>query len=195
MSFFKGIAAVAALALVLVSGTSAGEAPSSLQSGIGVRGSWVVDVIESDGQLASHSEFQNHLADMGANALTALLAGEERVQAWALDLYPPVPAGSSPCSPSYCQVREPLFGNALGSDNLVVTPADYGSLLELSGSVEADQDGSIERVESLIGTLEAFVLNGADTYRFTTTHLPEPVTVTAGQIIQVHVEFTFGTLS
>ena len=59
-------------------------------------------------------------------------------------------------------------------------------VLTLTGSVIADQDGEVNLVSTVIRSTTGTAL-------FTSTDItPEPVT--AGQQIQVSVEFTFGTL-
>ena len=54
--------------------------------GITVRGHWVIDVKNTDGTLASRTEFDNALVEAGQNTLAGLLMGGPPVSGWAVQL-------------------------------------------------------------------------------------------------------------
>jgi hypothetical protein len=72
---------------VPVSPQKAMQSPSSgLNTGIKVHGHWTIDVLDRDGTLAKHVEFENGLTLIGAEALPAILGRTMTPGAWAIGL-------------------------------------------------------------------------------------------------------------
>jgi hypothetical protein len=78
----------AALAVLFTVGaTVAMQAQSARNDGITVHGHWTIDIVNPDGRLASHNEFENALEATGTTALSGVLARNFVPAAWQLALY------------------------------------------------------------------------------------------------------------
>lgn len=77
----------ATLAVLLTAGaTSVMQAQSARQDGITVHGHWIIDIINPDGAVASHNEFENALEATGTTALSGVLARTFTPMAWQVQL-------------------------------------------------------------------------------------------------------------
>ena len=158
---------------------------SGLSSGIGVHGRWTISILDPDGALVRRVEFDNALNNDGQIFLATVLARETELVFWLVELLSAT-SEPDPCLDGQCGIQEPADGaaGAEGHDLLLTLTAP--EVLTLTGSVIADQDGEVNLVSTVIRSTTGTAL-------FTSTDItPEPVT--AGQQIQVSVEFTFGTL-
>jgi len=101
------------------------------QEGIKVHGHWVIDVRNSDGTLASHTEFENALTAGGAMVLTQILTNVVTVvRGWTVTLRPGsgAPFGVTPNGNFLeAQIFQPavtIYGNSATNNfpNLTVHP-------------------------------------------------------------------------
>ena len=217
----------------LAPSTAAPEDPGAPSEGIRVRGTWTIDVLDPDGTLVRHVEFENALqaeaANWLANALNvgvtwgvtgsyyyALFAGDTG----AFSGIPPVfVPGESPCDTPRvlpflegllttgslvaegCYIVEsdawaltgletPLTG--IGTDMGRGAPVDEQGLafFVAEGSVVANQDGQIDRVESFVWKFADPDPEPFDVVFFTARSL-DPVPVVAGQRIEIVFEVRF----
>jgi len=187
-----GLAAVFALIAVSCGGGSS-EGTAALGDGIGVHGAWTIDVVNADGTVANHVEFDNALLPSGAQAIAELLSPFSSVSTWRIlagknDLA----AGDSPCgvvgASVPCEVNSPQLA----------IPGD-GRLI-LQGSFVAEIDGGISLVATQVVTCDtADPTNCSVPTDFTQKTVVDPdtgarVSVNAGQTVDIEVEFSFGTL-
>lgn len=187
------IALIASLALVITAcGTSGGESTAAAaeslgasSEGIQVHGHWTIDVVNPDGTLDSHTEFENDF--FGAIPLGRLLAGDATIGNWEVDLANT--NGPSPCSTTgiLCLIL-----------SVVAEPTLTG--LSLSGSVVADQDGSVDRVRTITNLCASSVSpDGCGTtpggFLITQKFLDpaDVVAVSASQTIEVIVDISFSS--
>ena len=199
--------------------------------GIKVHGSWTIDVLEPDGTLVSHVEFQNALLVEAADLLVLWLADGSNTnigteQFWHLFLGNTELSGFGvpSCSPN--RDLSPTFGGLspfISPSNFVdqgciivspeflafvdVLPTDlppgWGGDLEtilsfeagpnifrLRGSVVADQDGTIDIVQSFWTALDPGTIV-IDVIDFTSRVLDDPIAVVVGQTIEVQFDLSF----
>jgi hypothetical protein len=64
--------------------TSSSGSPS--QVGITVHGYWVMDIVNPDGSIAEHREFENALTSLGGDTLAKVLSRQNSVGAWGIKL-------------------------------------------------------------------------------------------------------------
>jgi hypothetical protein len=111
-----------------------GEVP---EGGIKVNGHWTIDVHDTDGMLASHTEFENALTLTGGAALGKLLAGNTAVLNLMVVLDGSTPQ-APPCLPTPCVlVPNTQLGQALGNvyvGNSSTSPAVFTTLSTLTQS-------------------------------------------------------------
>jgi hypothetical protein len=174
---------------------SSGDVPSE---GIKVHGAWAIDVRNPDGSLVDRYKFENALTAAGGSKLTEFLAGDSSVGRWAILVDSAILDG--PCegsfTPAGCGIAEPdTAGASTDSTNLSVT-LDAGALV-LAGSVEAERDGSIDLVKTLVGacgpsTPPDSCTQGINTsLSFTQKGLNPAISVKDGQEVEVTVEISF----
>jgi hypothetical protein len=199
--------AAIALLVALIPGTSAdvrAQAPSGPREGIVVHGHWTIDIREPDGRIVSHREFENALVSSGGSLLADILARRRAAGAWKVSLGGS-PANAGPCTTSSgtaedCALLEPgWFASLVGFPvfrNLVVGPTGF----VLSGTATAGKAGSIDHVSTSSLSCTSDVLpsvcsidtsSNATQAIFSATTLTPPQAVSAGQLIQVTVTFTF----
>jgi hypothetical protein len=190
----------------------AGESKGGQKEGIKVHGHWTIDVRNPDGKLATHREFENSLTAEGAEFLTTVLTRRNTFGAWAIALrnttdvsvpyllieetgtvFPGVPPGTLP-SPT----------TSLNFKTLTIVGLTPAGTLQfgLSGNATALTGGTYNFVETLVGwcnggsTASQCASNPQFALHFTAFVLgpsasSAPVTVSAGQIIQVTVVISF----
>ena len=198
------IGLVAAFALVATScGADPGADGETLASGIGVHGAWTIDVINLDGTLDERLEFSNDLLFSGAQTLALVVAGNEldpndpayqvEIRSWRILLaqYDPLLAlfGTSPCDGFFNTGKR----GCVAAADVSITGAN-SDVVTLAGTLEATQDGFISWAETGTQRQTNSTGGGTGTFRsFTGTSVPE-IAVDAGQVIQVQVDISFGTL-
>jgi hypothetical protein len=188
-------------------GENKGQASGGPQEGIRVHGHWSIDILNPDGSLVSHHEFENALADYG-QTLAALLGGSTAGR-WAVTLSSQ--HGTSPCQggtgtpfPNTCRLIESAATNATGGTaefkTLTATMTAAGqqtglNTLVLSGSATALVAGQVDRVDTSMSICtEATPRSGCTTAGGAlpfTTATPPAVQVAAGQTIRVTVTLSF----
>lgn len=226
--------AVAALTLGLVFGLTAGQ-QQGIQStqvrqvsqpaagipseGIQVHGRWTIDVLNPDGALVQHLQFENTLTYDATGLLSDVLAADRTPGPWAIYLYAPDISQSpftasdgnryqfggiyEPRDVSNNYMVQPANWNYCAFPNLTVTseydPSSCG--LKLKGYATAQVDGKITQVQ----TGETICISSAspDTCTtsltacsspyvpFTTKDLDTPCPLNAGQQVMVEVDISF----
>jgi len=216
----QGFAALAVLVLVLAAcGTSANQssrgASEGTSDGIAVHGQWIVEVVNADGSLEKHVEFENALAG-GIAQLPKVLSGDYALSKWGVgfaafeftDGLAGVVADDSPCltptgTPSGCGIWEGAGTDSGSTSYNLETTASAGAPWEfvLRGSHPVQVDGRINAVSTWVGTcplpdygLDCSPFGGYGT--FSRKNLDDPdgpgaVLVMAGQMVQVEVRFSF----
>lgn len=182
-----------ALALTACGTTDLPADEGALGDGIGVKGSWTIDVRDVDGTLAESVDFTNDLLTSGHLDLARLLVGEASQSQWIVTA-----AGDpGPCGTGAADVTCAMYETSSSQGNedagrfTTLEVARVDSSVRLSGSFTAARDTALDRVESVLTTCTS---EGAcETGAFTGTTIA-PVDVAAGQIVQVTVELSFGTL-
>jgi hypothetical protein len=192
-------------------GATAGEAAPGQAGdqveGIKVHGHWTIEVRDPDGSLVERREFDNALASTGGNMmLTSILGRDKTVGNWQVWTRSQIasevceePAGTPDIQ---CHIVEAGDPSAVGQnkffETLVVSlPAGPPYSLNLSGSLTAQRDGSIERVNTVLyfcGSAvasDACVGTGTSSGWITDTLLPSPVAVLTGQQVLVNVVISF----
>lgn len=200
----KLVGVVALMALVVAScaaGTPEAAGPSE---GIQVHGDWTIDVYNEDGTLDEHVEFSNALTAGGADAINRVLGRSESAGEWQVT----IDGGAGPCTSAggiavACRATEVLEHPTFMFPTLVLDTSAAG-VLTMAGSVTIQNDSTISGVSTRFATC-----------RTTTDHVeclnsslaPDAFSqksasgdpsddfvetpVTAGQTVQVQVDFSF----
>jgi hypothetical protein len=171
------------------------------EEAIKVHGHWTIDVLNPDGNMVTHREFQNSLQPQGATSLAGLLSRNATTGLWSVV----VGGNPSPCRiggnvPTECMISEPTDPNGFSrSKNLTIGYS--ASTVTLSGTATAPSDGggTVGAVQTFLGRCSNSVAPGSldsaclatGKVEFSSTDLVAPVNVAAGQIIQVSVVFSF----
>jgi len=212
------VVAVAAVTLGLVLGLT-GSQPQSTQSiqaslppagpaseGVQVHGHWTIDVRNPDGSLVNHQEFENALTASGGLGLANLLIGNDTVGPWGIRLKgsPPDYYADSPWyadgGPVEGMIYEPGYvcSHPNCSATLTVTLVPEPTEMVLKGTITANQNGNIGRVETLFfvcnNTLSPSTCgygNMTHIHAFTGTDLAAPLAVLTDQQILVEVDISF----
>jgi len=214
LGYNKG-ANTGAAAPALVSDSSAGSAAapmsaidavarsgSGLAEGIEVHGHWVIEVKDPDGKTVERREFDNALNNIGAEALSRILARQQILIEWFVNISGS--EGMSPClllGPFRCIITEFTAGPALFPtlEATVDDTVQFNQKLVLNGTATAQRNGNITSVGTQVRTCTASVTgtfcqtnpSSGFKYPFTGTVLPSPVDVLQGQEIQVTVTISF----
>jgi hypothetical protein len=182
------VLALTILLLALGTSTTAlAQTGSAPNEGIKVHGHWTIDVLNRDGSLAAHYEFQNALANhLGASTfLNGVLSRTKRMGLWSITL-----SGGQ----NFFYLAEPGFPDRdVASQTLSVTVPTSGTnagKLVLSGSRSAPTAATIDGVQTVI---EDCPLTGAcpSDFGFTQKSLPSSIPIAEGQIVQVTVVISF----
>jgi hypothetical protein len=178
---FGSLALAVGLLMALTTVGTAQEKPGGGPTeGIKVHGHWTIEVREPDGTLVSRREFENSLQGAGPTILAELLAKVGTISYWKISM-PDNLCRRGTGAPDWCEVVEPgtpPTGDLKQFPNLTVSISGNGTLL--SGSFTADFDGQITRVATAVVTRI-----------FSAATLTAPVPVSAGQVVQVKVIFSF----
>ena len=189
-------AAAAMLALVLGSQPAAragsdAPPPGGPSEGIKVHGRWTIDILNPDGSLVSHYEFENAFANHlgGSTFMNGVLSRSKRVGNWQISL-----AGSPACyaNGAPCWIVEPgtpIEGGVLS----VATPTtgpNAGKFV-LSGSTTAPRAAQISVVQTGTDDCPAVGTCTVSSFGFTQKVLTAPIDLAEGQIIQVTVVISF----
>lgn len=160
--------------------------------GIKVHGHWTIDVLNRDGSLAAHYEFENALANhLGASTfLNGVLARTKRVGKWAVAL--PDQAGQ----PLIWIVESGYSGFGPGTPVLTVTTPTSGpntGKLVLSGSGPAPRSAQINFVQTEVEMCPApgDPAPCGSGFGFSQKSLTTAISVAEGQIVQLSVVFSF----
>jgi hypothetical protein len=171
---------ITAIALGLVLGgtvpvVSQEEHPGAPHEGIKVHGHWTIEVRNPDGSLASRHVFENALQANGAEFLASRLSGALSPFTWRVVL-----SNSDPNERPCLLVDAPWA--CIVDPAAAIVPSAAPGTVELSGFVTARRNGSIASVESY---------TQYPIMTFSARDLSTAVPVSAGQIIQFKVVFSF----
>jgi hypothetical protein len=202
--FREGLAVFLGAVMLVSSALAQASAPGAQVDGIKVHGHWIIVVKNPDGSVSSHHEFENSLfPGDGDVALAAILSRTSSVGMWAIEL--DGPAAAKPCHNGtgvQCEILEPN-GNVLSGEetfeNLTMQlTGTYKTQIVLSGTAKSTNGGQISSVSTFIGTCSASVLpsscgryGGSGSHRLTDHALTVPITIVAGQSINVTVTLSF----
>ena len=179
------------------------RAPDGREEGINVHGHWTIEVRNPDGSLASRHEFENAIDAGGMWTLTTILTRKGTVQEWMVSLITTGTACPPSVSAAQCDITEPApehFGNT--SYTLTVSVPASGDKVILNGSATASGTGQIIKVMSTLyycspdhatGTCAMITPTGQAPLGFGafTSAVPQPISVQAGQTINVTVSLGF----
>ena len=183
------------------------SAPKGHHEGINVHGHWVINVLSPNGQLVSHTEFENSLQSSGMSVLALVLGGYDSLGSWQLSF-----AGTSgPCTvlsatkaTGTCIIQPGTSKltacGDLGCVSNILQPPNVphnGTTMELTGALTFPSAGNVTQVETVVSycpngtsplTCAASAPNSAV---FTSANLPTAVNVAANQLVQITVTFSF----
>ena len=205
-------------------GKAAGD--GSVHQGLKVHGHWVINVRNPDGTLAEHREFENSLEASGAGFLVGLLSGYLVPGDWMIVLG--AQSGNGACTATYdfCgMVRSTATYPAVGyctdyycTGSTLSYAYNFGTdfngpySIVLSGSITANQTGTIGNVATLLNTCANIAFSSSATPSSVETGSPAtcvtqtaqtpwygpltgtnitPIAVTSGQLVQAIVTITF----
>ena len=166
------------------------------REGITVHGHWVIDVRNPDGTLSSHVEFENDLVPTGAGTLAMLLGRTaSEVRGWTIFLRRNIgaPFGQNLFGIFPATIFEAAFeevGTGLARF-ATLTATQVDSTVVLKGTATASAAGQINRVETYLTI--ANQTGSLGNRPFSGTLLANPVSLDAGQIVQVTVTLSFSS--
>lgn len=176
-----GMVAVLVAALLGL-GEAAEPGGGASAEGIKVHGDWTIEVRNPDGSLVSRHEFKNALVPGQGDAMLAQLLGRTLPAfTWGVEIGEWSDSGG-PCVP---QATPPNGMPCLAFEPGLTVTVTGAATLELSGLVTARQPASLGRVATRI------FVSQAGPRLFTEKQLSPPIPVSAGQIIQFKVVFSF----
>jgi hypothetical protein len=213
-AMIASLVAVAAVALLLgfvvIPGSSTGTLSTTVTAssgnpseGVVVHGYWTVDVLNPDGTLAEHREFENAFQAGGSEVLTNILVHKASAGRWYVALYgDPGPCYANGQNDECVSVELKETGNSPNFfKNLDVKKTGYygSSVLHLSGFVTIVNATSISKVLTRLGfcgeTVSPYDCVSSATYSelsvITSADLSPIIAVQAGQIVQVTVKISF----
>ncbi|NND85654.1 MAG: hypothetical protein HKN46_10950 [Acidimicrobiia bacterium] len=183
----------------LAAGCAASQDAASVPQAIGVQGAWTIDVVNPDGTVAEHVEFHNDLTFNGQSELADFLSGDRTPGRWMIRLSTSGIAVPPPCSTT-CNITEPDAAVAGAESFDLAVDRTNPQQITLRGSVDADQAGTIQRVDTFIGSCEPTVAptsclaTSASNLDVFTRATVADVSVANGQSVQVEVVLSFGPL-
>jgi hypothetical protein len=177
-----------------------------VDTGIKVHGHWVINVFSPNGQLVSHTEFENSLQSTGMSMLANVLGQRDTVGFWELSF-----AGTSgPCTTLYpvnggaCIITQggatgTICGSGKCQSNMPApTVLPNGTMTQLVGALTFPSAGNVTQVETIVnfcsGAIAPSVCAATPSSNlaiFTSANLPTPVSVAANQLVQITVTFSF----
>ncbi len=138
------------------------QMPRGQQEGIKVHGHWVIEVRKPNGELSSHTEFENSLQNGGQAFLAAVLSGNQTPGGWQVIL--DLNSTQKPCTNALltnglagCALVEAgsIFASSCASNpglqcftTLTVSPPSQSNTFTLSGTATAGANGVIDSVLS-----------------------------------------------
>lgn len=175
--------------------------------GIKVHGRWTIEVRNPDGTVASRHEFDNALTAGGAVYLARLLGRDGVPTRWVIQLgrysmMGPCQGGTyNTSTPDECFIVDPQSvplptGTAVFPNLTTAIGGPDGTQVVLTGHATALVSGHIEYVATRLGTCLSSTLlancnsAGGGNY-FTVRDLSQPLSIAAGQIVQVRVVLSF----
>jgi hypothetical protein len=188
---------------------AAEEPQGGPQEGIKVHGHWVIEVLNPDGTLVTRREFNNFLTTSGAGSLVKLLSRTNSAGRWVIEFDGgPSTSPPSPCAGTNCVITEGtgaiLFSSQVlvGTDLTVVPILTAPANLVLKGSGTVPANGTVGRVMTRFGLCADSTapqspcqyVGPTGGFLFTEASAPAKFTaanVSAGQIVQITVTFTF----
>jgi hypothetical protein len=166
-----------------------------VSEGIQVHGHWVIEVRDPDGTLATRREFENSLTSMGRGLVTDLMYGSASAGPWRIQLQGTLCVTGAGCF--IVESGDPLTPNPNAFATLTELPGDPDGL-QLTGSAIAIQQGTVTSVNTQLLSCSPATspcdhsTPPSDTDVLTTAGVPGgPVSVEAGQQVQVNVVFSF----
>ena len=195
---FNGSTASSLTATQEISTGSGGTSESVL-----VRGHWEINILEPDGTLVSSQVFDNALDDIGKVKLAKFLSRERLPGLWRVGLIHTGAAGPvclnaipAPAGCVFAEADDPAileFQPQIQKVLVVSRPVSPGDTVVLAGQGVAQRAGEISTVITLIEDCNPANATECSATLFTETSI-SPETVSEGQIIQVEVTLSFGTL-
>jgi hypothetical protein len=165
--------------------------------GITVHGQWTITVRNPDGTVAATHKFENSLLATGATLLVQVLARQKAVQYWQVRL---INKDGCVCNRAGNRVDCGIIDSSLTPDvstdfaTLSVSAPSTGpnaGKLVLSGTAPAAFDGQIKAVTTSVGNTCAPNSCSSTTWSPFTAAFPAPISVQAGQTMDVTVVLSF----
>ncbi len=159
--------------------------------GIKVHGHWVIEILNSDGTLASRSEFENALVPGNSGvALARLLGQPSRVTSWAIATNDGT-ANNGPCETLAAHTPTPCVATPTLPLNAATNLPDGTLVLKITAT--AKRSLTIRNVYTQLTVAD---MNGgppltADPFTSKTLDPADQKTVVQDQVIQISVTFTF----
>jgi hypothetical protein len=199
----------AVLAATLAAAAQEGkpDAPGGPHEGIKVHGHWTIEVLNPDGRLVTHREFENALA-LGPMTIAPMLGRAETVGLWSVQVAGDIVNGLGPCLdpvPNSCFLSEsndPITGPNVFHNLTISAPfrpdANAGKLT-LSGSFTVQNAAQIFYVSTAVNDCAPTVAPASclnDDYHFNFDPLFSsaglgPISVAVGQTVLVSVVYSF----
>ena len=201
----SNVAVVAlSVAIAALPAQSQSKSAEAQQDTIKVHGHWTIEIRNLDGSVASHHEFENSLfKGDGDIFLASILSRTMSNGTWSIGLESSSNS-TNPCKsssgPTQCDILEPN-GNVLsgeeGFPNLTVQLANSKNQVLLSGSATSTNGGQISSVSTYVSACPSSMAptscgqSASGIHRLTIHSLTTPITVQAGQSINVTVTISF----
>jgi len=178
------------------------------KEGIKVHGSWTIEIRNPDGTLVSRRDFKNALTTNGGALLGRFLQRTHKAGEWTIQLGSETnhlhPCEANIAGPVPCVIYEATNALATAASSGTFTALTIASeggpdtnRTVLAGSAKARKNGLLDYVATLlvnscpVDSQGACNGPGGGNEVFTRTTLATPISVVAGQIIQVKVVISF----
>lgn len=171
--------------------------------GIKVHGHWVIDILNPDGSLASHHEFENSLQSTGGAYLAGVLTGTSAAIGGQLVgvtvTSPSAPNGSLNFigkAPSGCPQAVNTFSLAFATCNLGLAISSSGAAVTLTGTTSPLGAGTISNVGTWLANCNTNVTpancpNSPWTGVFQLTGTTQSISVVQNQSAYISVTISF----